>query len=53
MIWMAVSAVFSAAFGGMLLSVVLWQQDVWEWSALQSGLAITPGPLMVPLAQVC
>ena len=44
-----VAAVFSAAFGGMLLSVVLWQQDVWGWSALQSGLAITPGPLMVPV----
>ena len=44
-----VAAVFSAAFGGMLLSVVLWQQDVWGWSALQSGLAITPGPIMVPV----
>jgi hypothetical protein len=33
----------------MLLSVVLWQQEVWGWSALQSGLAITPGPLMVPV----
>jgi EmrB/QacA subfamily drug resistance transporter len=44
-----VAAVFSASFGGMLLSVVLWQQDVWGWSALQSGLAITPGPIMVPV----
>ena len=38
-----------AAFGGMLLSRVLWAQDVWHWSALQTGLAIAPGPLMVPL----
>ena len=45
----AVSLLFSAAFGAMLLSVVLWEQDVWGWSALQTGLAIAPGPLMVPL----
>ncbi|MFL6151737.1 MAG: DHA2 family efflux MFS transporter permease subunit [Ornithinibacter sp.] len=44
-----VAAIFSASFGGMLLSAVLWQQDVWGWSALKSGLAITPGPIMVPL----
>jgi MFS family permease len=28
---------------------VLWAQDVWHWSALSTGLAIAPGPLMVPL----
>jgi len=44
-----VAILFSAAFGAMLLSVVLWQQDVWGWSALETGLAIAPGPLMVPL----
>ena len=33
----------------MLLSIVLWMQDVWGWSALQTGLAFAPGPLMVPL----
>jgi MFS family permease len=33
----------------MLLSRVLWAQDVWHWSALTTGLAIAPGPLMVPL----
>jgi hypothetical protein len=32
----------------MLLSVVLWCQDVWHWSALRTGLAVAPGPLMVP-----
>ena len=41
-------AMFSAAFGAMLLSVVLWDQSVWGWSALQIGLAIAPGPLLVP-----
>ena len=45
----AVALVFSAAFGAMLLSRVLWMQDVWHWSALTTGLAIAPGPLMVPL----
>jgi EmrB/QacA subfamily drug resistance transporter len=39
---------FSVAFGAMLLSIVLWEQSVWGWSALKAGLAIAPGPLMVP-----
>jgi EmrB/QacA subfamily drug resistance transporter len=44
-----VAVLFSVAFGAMLLSVVLWDQDVWGWSALKTGLAVAPGPLMVPL----
>src|SRR5207248_2666442 len=44
-----VAVFFSAAFGAMLLSRVLWMQDVWHWSALSTGLGIAPGPLMVPL----
>jgi EmrB/QacA subfamily drug resistance transporter len=44
-----VSLVFSVAFGAMLLSIVLWSQDVWGWSALRTGLGVAPGPLMVPL----
>jgi EmrB/QacA subfamily drug resistance transporter len=40
---------FSAAFAGMLLAVVLWAQDQWGWSALRTGLALAPAPLMVPL----
>jgi MFS family permease len=32
-----------------LLSIVLWMQNVWGWSALHTGLAFAPGPLMVPL----
>ena len=40
---------FSASFAAMLLSVVLWEQGIWGWSALRAGLAIAPGPLMVPL----
>jgi EmrB/QacA subfamily drug resistance transporter len=45
----AVALAFSVAFGAMLLSVVLWDQQVWGWSALRTGLAVAPGPLMVPL----
>ena len=44
-----VAIFFSAAFGAMLLSVVLWEQGVWGWSALHAGLAIAPGPIMVPV----
>ena len=44
-----VAIVFSISFGAMLLSVVLWDQNVWGWSALRTGLAVAPGPLMVPL----
>ena len=40
---------FSVSFGAMLLSIVLWMQDGWGWSALQTGLGLAPGPLMVPL----
>ncbi|WP_251018926.1 MFS transporter [Streptomyces sp. ISL-11] len=39
---------FAVAFGAMLLSSVLWCQQVWHWSPLKTGLAIAPGPLMVP-----
>jgi MFS family permease len=43
-----VMAPYSAAFGAMLLSIALWQQTAWGWSALKTGLAIAPGPLLVP-----
>ncbi len=44
-----VAIFFSASFGAMLLSIVPWEQGAWGWSALRSGLAIAPGPIMVPL----
>ncbi|MCU1655441.1 MAG: putative transporter, major facilitator superfamily [Pseudonocardiales bacterium] len=48
--WANVTAVlFSVAFAGGLLGAVLWLQDTWHWSALRTGLAIAPGPLMVPV----
>jgi EmrB/QacA subfamily drug resistance transporter len=40
---------FSVSFGAMLLSIVLWMQDAWGWSALKTGLGVAPGPIMVPL----
>ncbi len=39
---------FSLGFAAMLLSNVLWCQDVWHYSALRTGLSIAPGPAMVP-----
>ncbi|HET6867642.1 MAG TPA: DHA2 family efflux MFS transporter permease subunit [Solirubrobacteraceae bacterium] len=45
----AVAVLFSMAFGAMLLSRVLWAQDVWHWSALTTGVSIVPGPIMVPV----
>lgn len=44
-----VAIFFSASFGAMLLSVVLWEEGAWRWTALRSGLAIAPGPVMVPV----
>ena len=42
-----VAPLYSVAFGALLLSLVLWFQNVWHWSALHTGLAIAPGPLLV------
>src|SRR5580693_1195913 len=47
-----VMAPYSAAFGAMLLSVALWEQSAWDWSALKTGLAIAPGPLLVPITSL-
>jgi EmrB/QacA subfamily drug resistance transporter len=47
-----VIAPFSIAFSAMLLSLVLWEQGVWGWSALKTGLAIVPGPLLVPVTSL-
>jgi EmrB/QacA subfamily drug resistance transporter len=38
--------VFFAGFGAMLLSGVLLLTEVWGWSELRAGFALTPGPLM-------
>jgi EmrB/QacA subfamily drug resistance transporter len=43
---------YSIAFGAMLFSIALWEQAAWGWSALQTGLAIAPGPLLVPITSL-
>ncbi|MFF5075518.1 MFS transporter [Actinoplanes sp. NPDC000266] len=40
---------FTAAFGAVFLSVSLWMGTVAGYGPLQAGLALLPGPLMVPL----
>ena len=40
---------FSTAFGAMLLALVLWEEGAWNWSPLHAGLAIAPGPFLVPV----
>jgi len=44
--------VFGAGFAIMLLSDVLWCQAVWHYSPLRTGLALAPGPAMVPVVTV-
>jgi EmrB/QacA subfamily drug resistance transporter len=46
------NVLFGTAFGAMLLLVTLWCQDVWGWSALRTGFAVAPGPLLVPFLAV-
>ncbi|MFE2215063.1 MFS transporter [Streptomyces canus] len=41
--------VYSAAFAVMLLSVVLWTQNVRGYSAIETGLAIAPGTVLMPV----
>lgn len=43
------SLVFSIVFAANLLSLVLWLQQGWHYSPLRTGLAVAPGPVMVPL----
>ena len=37
----------SVSFGIQLLGLVFWLQEGWGWSAVQTGLGIAPGPVMV------
>jgi EmrB/QacA subfamily drug resistance transporter len=46
------NTLFGIAFAGMLISSTLWMQTVWGWSALRTGLATAPGPLVVPLVTI-
>jgi EmrB/QacA subfamily drug resistance transporter len=46
------SFVLSLAFGLQLLGLVLWLQEGWGWSAIRTGLAISPGPIMVSVTSL-
>ncbi|MEU0508784.1 DHA2 family efflux MFS transporter permease subunit [Amycolatopsis sp. NPDC006125] len=49
-VWANVTAVvFCTAFGALFPSVVLWLENVAGYSAIATGVAILPGPLMVPI----
>ncbi|WP_327365280.1 MFS transporter [Streptomyces sp. NBC_01217] len=41
---------FYAAFAVQLLGLTLWLQQVWHWSAIETGLGVAPGPAMVFVA---
>jgi EmrB/QacA subfamily drug resistance transporter len=43
----AATFLYSVGFFGMLLANVLFLTSVWEYTTLEAGLAITPGPLLV------
>ncbi|WP_460461510.1 MFS transporter, partial [Angustibacter peucedani] len=43
---------FSVAFAIMLVSNALWCQQVWGYSPLRTGLAMVPGPALVPLVTI-
>ncbi|OYD68532.1 MFS transporter [Rhodococcus sp. OK302] len=48
--WSNITAIlFSATFAAGLLANIMWLQEVWGYSALRTGLAVAPGPMMVPL----
>ncbi|KJF23366.1 MFS transporter [Rhodococcus sp. AD45-ID] len=48
--WSNITAIlFSATFAAGLLANILWLQEVWGYSALRTGFAVAPGPMMVPL----
>jgi hypothetical protein len=40
------------SFGMRLLGLVLWLQEGWGWSAVRTGLAVAPGPVMVSLTAI-
>ena len=49
--WANVATVaFSVAFAANLLATVLWLQQVWDYSAVRTGLAVAAGPAVVPLS---
>ncbi|MBM9503088.1 MFS transporter [Actinacidiphila acididurans] len=51
--WANIGAfMLSLAFGLQLLGLVFWMQEGWGWSAIRTGLAISPGPVMVSVTSL-
>jgi len=47
--WSNITALlFAVPFAAALLTNILWMQKVWHYSAIETGFAVAPGPLMVP-----
>ncbi|KPI01875.1 major facilitator superfamily MFS_1 [Actinobacteria bacterium OK006] len=46
----ATGLLFNVAFGANILAMILWMQQTWGYSAVRTGLAVAPGPLMVPIS---
>ena len=48
--WSNLTAVlFTVGFAANLLVNILWMQQSWGYGPIRTGLAVAPGPLMVPL----
>ena len=43
---------FNLGFGANLLAGILWMQQVWDYSALRTGLAVALGPVFVPVTAI-
>ncbi|MBU3064888.1 MFS transporter [Nocardia sp. NEAU-G5] len=43
---------FCAAFGAWFLSIALWLENAAHYNTLETGLAIVPGPILVPIFAV-
>lgn len=43
------AVLFTIPFAGALLANILWLQQVWGYSAIKTGFAVSTGPLMVPI----
>jgi len=43
---------FNVGFGASLLLAILWMQQAWGFSPLQTGFAVAAGPLLVPVASI-
>jgi len=46
------SFLFSVSFAIQLLATVFWCQNIWGYSALKTGLAMAPGPALVPFVAI-